>query len=165
MAALARLYAAREGSKAGRPAGAGRPDRGHLLDGARTSILIKGPIGPMVVGLALLALWGWTADRLGEAAAVVVGAGGLPVPVRVPGRWPSPWPPTAAFWTEAIGGDLAPKLNSGDEGHPGFPGYHLSAAPSCCFPGDAARARPPCHAWRRRSEPACASRWPGRCPP
>jgi 4-amino-4-deoxy-L-arabinose transferase-like glycosyltransferase len=59
----------------------------------------------------------------------------------------------AGFWTEAVGGDLGPKLNSGDEGHSGPPGYHLLLSPILLFPATLLLPAAVVVAWRRRREP------------
>ena len=102
------------------------------------AVMIKGPILPLLVGLCIFALFVW--ER--EAAWMK--------PLRF---WPGPvlfllvvlpwmiliWHATdGAFFTEAIGGDLTPKLKGGHEKHGGPPGYHTLATwimfwPSCLF--------------------------------
>jgi 4-amino-4-deoxy-L-arabinose transferase-like glycosyltransferase len=59
----------------------------------------------------------------------------------------------AGFWTEAVGGDLGPKLNSGDEGHGGPPGYHLLLSPFLLFPATLLLPAAAVAAWTRRREP------------
>lgn len=101
-------------------------------------VMIKGPILPLLVGLSILTLIFW--ERKADW-------------MKPLGFWPGPvlflvivlpwmiliWRETnGAFFTEAIGGDLAPKLQGGHEKHGGPPGYHTLATwimfwPSCLF--------------------------------
>ncbi|NNC38527.1 MAG: glycosyltransferase family 39 protein [Hyphomonadaceae bacterium] len=123
---------------------------GHLRNGGerKTAILlwlalgcavmIKGPILPLLIGLCLLSLFAWERQA------------GWMKPLLF---WPGPllflmivlpwmfliWQTTdGAFFSEAIGGDLTPKLQGGHEKHGGPPGYHSVATwimfwPSCLF--------------------------------
>lgn len=148
LAALGRLYGAARGIGA-----AGRRVKALFWGGLALSILLKGPIGPMVVGATLLALWGWDrelgwAKRLGWwwgllACLALFGPWALAITVATDG----------AFWTEALGGDLAPKLQGGHESHGGLPGYHLLAAPFVLFPATLLLPAALALAWRRRREP------------
>jgi 4-amino-4-deoxy-L-arabinose transferase-like glycosyltransferase len=129
MAALARLYAASRGE-----AVAGVHTKALFWLGMALSILIKGPIGPMVALLALLALWAW--DRRASWMAglgwtwgavlvlLVVGPWALAVTVETDG----------AFWTGAVVGDMLGKLSSGQESHGAPPGLHALLAPLLLFP-------------------------------
>ena len=102
------------------------------------AVMIKGPILPLLVGLCFLSLFVWERKA------------GWMKPL---GFWPGPilfliivlpwmiliWQATdGAFFSEAIGGDLTPKLQGGHEKHGGLPGYHSVATwimfwPSCLF--------------------------------
>ena len=129
MAALGRLYLAARG---GPPANVWV--KVLFWAGMALSILVKGPIGPMVAGLTMIALmawdrkavwlahigWGW--GLLGIAA--VVGPWALAVTVASDG----------SFWGASRGGDLAPKLLGGQEGHGEPPGYYILLAPLMLFP-------------------------------
>jgi len=93
--------------------------------GLGLSALIKGPIGPAVVLLALPALclagggWRWLRP-LGDLRAVglfLVLAGGWPAALAVTGDF-------GFLWASAQE-DLIPKLLSGQESHGAPPGYHL----------------------------------------
>jgi 4-amino-4-deoxy-L-arabinose transferase-like glycosyltransferase len=148
MAALGRLYLAARG---GPPAGA----RARLLfwTGLALSILVKGPIGPMVIILAgaLLCLWdrrvrwladiGWGWGLIGLAAALAPWA--LAITVATDG----------AFWGAALGGDLAPKLAGDQEGHGAPPGYYLLLAPALMFPATLLLPAGLVAGWRARDEP------------
>ena len=136
MAALARRYVAARGGPA-----APRGTRGALWGALALAVLVKGPIAPMVAGLALLALW--AADR--EAAWMRrLGWGwGLALVALVCGPWAAAITVATdgGFWTGAVGGDLAPKLAGGHEGQrrPAGPAHAPGAVPG--LPGHAAAAR------------------------
>ena len=149
MAALSRIYLAADcGLRAGRRV------KVAFWAALALSILVKGPIGPMVVGLALISLcvwdrrvawlgglgWGW--GLIGLAAAI--GPWALAITVATDG----------AFWGAALGGDLAPKLAGETEGHGAPPGYYLLLSPILLFPASLLLPAGLVTAWRARSEPA-----------
>jgi 4-amino-4-deoxy-L-arabinose transferase-like glycosyltransferase len=149
MAALARIYMA---SRAGET-----PDRRHKFAfwaALGLSILIKGPIGLLVIAPAVLALCLWDRDgrwvrRLGwgwglPMVALIVGPWALAVTIATDG----------AFWREAILGDLAPKVAGGHESHGAPPGVHLLLLPLLIFPAALLLPAALSTAWSRRSEPA-----------
>jgi 4-amino-4-deoxy-L-arabinose transferase-like glycosyltransferase len=149
MAGLARIYLA---SRAGEV-----PIRPHKLMfwlGLGLSILIKGPIGLIVVVPAMIALSVWDRDarwlkRLGwgwglPLVALIVGPWAIAITIATDG----------GFWTEAIGGDLAPKITGGDEGHGVFPGFYLLIAPLLFFPATLLLPAALSAGWSRRAEPA-----------
>jgi len=149
MAGLARIYLA---SRAGEV-----PIRPHKLMfwlGLGLSILIKGPIGLIVVVPAMIALSVWDRDarwlkRLGwgwglPLVALIVGPWAIAITIATDG----------GFWTEAIGGDLAPKITGGDEGHGVFPGFYLLIAPLLFFPATLMLPAALSAGWSRRAEPA-----------
>ena len=149
MAGLARIYLA---SRAGEV-----PIRPHKLIfwlGLGLSILIKGPIGLIVVVPAMIALSVWDRDarwlkRLGwgwglPLVALIVGPWAIAITIATDG----------GFWTEAIGGDLAPKITGGDEGHGVFPGFYLLIAPLLFFPATLLLPAALSAGWSRRAEPA-----------
>ncbi|HEY7900492.1 MAG TPA: glycosyltransferase family 39 protein, partial [Caulobacteraceae bacterium] len=148
MAALGRLYLA---ARDDRPAGpAVRP---LLWAGMALAILVKGPIGPMVAILTLIALavwdrrlrwmaklgWGWGLI----AIALVIGPWAMAVTVASDG----------AFWGAAIGGDLAPKLLRGEESHGLPPGFYAVLTPLMLFPATLLLPAAAVAAWRGRDEP------------
>lgn len=149
MSALSRVYLAAHGGPR-----AGRLVKAAFWAALALSILVKGPIGPMVVGLALISLciwdrrvswlgrlgWGW--GLIGLAAAL--GPWALAITVATDG----------AFWGAALGGDLAPKLAGEAEGHGAPPGYYLLLAPVLLFPATLLLPAGLVAAWRARSEPA-----------
>ena len=148
MAALGRLYASAKGDWR-----AGNRTRLWLWLGFALSILIKGPIGPMILALSLLALWaldrnldwgrriGWVWGLVLTAA--VVGPWAVAITIETDG----------AFWGSAVGGDLAPKLAGGHERHGGAPGYHLLATPLLYFPAALLLPAALIVGWTRRAEP------------
>jgi 4-amino-4-deoxy-L-arabinose transferase-like glycosyltransferase len=75
--------------------------------------------------------------------AVIVGPWAGAVTVRTDG----------AFWSSALGGDLAPKLAGGQESHGAPPGYHTLLAPLLAFPMTLLLPAAAVTAWRRRREP------------
>jgi 4-amino-4-deoxy-L-arabinose transferase-like glycosyltransferase len=146
--ALARIYGAARGVGA-----AGRLTGALMWTGLALSILVKGPIGPMVFGLTVLALW--ALDRDGRwirkldwfggvlLVALVVGPWAVAITVQTDGE----------FWGAAIGGDLAPKLVGGSERHGGLPGFHILSAPVMFFPAALLLPAALVAGWTRRTEP------------
>jgi 4-amino-4-deoxy-L-arabinose transferase-like glycosyltransferase len=148
MAALGRLYlAAREDRRLGFWA--------KLLfwAGMAASILDKGPIGPMVAGLTLVALG--AADRNGRWIARIGWIWGLLLILAVVGPWAIAITVSTdgQFWTRSVGGDLAPKLAGGHETHGAPPGLHALLAPILSFPSTAVLPAALVVGWRRRLEP------------
>lgn len=148
MAALARLYlAAREGRA---------PARLHKLLfwlGLGLSILIKGPIGPMVVISALVMLTVW--DRNARWLTRLGWGWGLPLLALMVGPWAIAITIASdgAFWRDAVGGDLGQKVVGVDESHGGFPGYYLLLAPVLLFPATLLLPAALSTGWARRAEP------------
>ncbi|MBU2040608.1 MAG: glycosyltransferase family 39 protein [Alphaproteobacteria bacterium] len=149
MAGLARIYLATRAGEA--------PIRPHKLMfwlGLGLSILIKGPIGLIVVAPAMIALSAWDRDvswlkRLGwgwglPLVALIVGPWALAITIATDG----------GFWREAIMGDLAPKVAGGDEGHGSPPGLYLLIAPLLFFPAALLLPAALSTGWHRRAEPA-----------
>jgi 4-amino-4-deoxy-L-arabinose transferase-like glycosyltransferase len=148
MAALARIYAA---ARDGPPA----PRSAVWLFWAAIGVatLVKGPVGPLVVALAIILLalldrrpgwlvgmkWWWGLI----VVAVIVGPWAGAVTVATDG----------GFWSAALGGDLAPKLAGGQETHGAPPGYHTLLAPLLTFPMTLMLPAAAVVGWRRRREP------------
>lgn len=149
MAALARVYLSHRGGPS-----AGEGIKAAFWAALAASILVKGPIGPMVVGLTLAALcltdrrvawlktlgWGWGLIL----AVAVVGPWAMAITVASDG----------AFWGAAFGGDVAPKLMGGQEGHGAPPGFHALLAPLLLFPASLLLPAGLAAGWRARCEPA-----------
>ncbi len=149
MAALARIYLADHGGPA-----PGRQTRLLFWLALAATVMLKGPIGPMVVLLTALSLglwdrrWAWL-GRLGWSwggliLLAVVGPWALAITVATDG----------AFWGAAVGGDLAPKLAGRAEGHGAPPGFYLLLAPLLLFPATLLFPAGAVAAWRARAEPA-----------
>lgn len=148
MAALARLYRAARDDRPMR-----RLDKALFWAGLALSIIDKGPVGPMVAGLALLALA--IADRKGRWIGRLGWSWGLLVVLLIFGPWALAITVATdgAFWTGAVGGDLAPKLAGGHESHGAPPGLHLMLSPLLMFPAAALLPAALATGWRRRNEP------------
>ncbi len=148
MAALARIYAAWRGG-----APASRSAVWIFWGALAASVLIKGPVGPMVCGLAMLTLALW--DRRTGWLAGMKWWWGLVIVLAVVGPWAGAVTVATdgGFWTEAIGADLAPKLAGGQESHGAPPGYHLLLTPILSFPMTLLLPAAAVVAWRRRAEP------------
>ena len=89
------------------------------------SIMIKGPVLPILVMLTIvaLALWerrnGWMKQLLNWPAIIVFGLIWVPWTIII-------WNVTdGAFFAESLGKDFGGKLISAQESHPGPPGYYL----------------------------------------
>lgn len=148
MAALGRIHAARNGGPE-----AGKRTIWVFWGAVAASILIKGPVGAMVVGLTLLTLMAW--ERRTAWLGDLKGGWGLVVILAVVGPWAGAV--TVAtdgeFWSQAIGGDLAPKLVGGHESHGAPPGLHALLAPILAFPMTLLLPAAGVAAWRLRAEP------------
>jgi 4-amino-4-deoxy-L-arabinose transferase-like glycosyltransferase len=148
MAALGRLYAEANG---GRPVG----KRAWLFFWApmAVGILDKGPITPMVAGLAVIALL--IADRRARWLSRLRPYWGLILVAAVVGPWAGAVTVATdgGFWSTAIAGDLAPKLAGGQETHGAPPGYHTLLAPLLLFPMTLMLPAAAVAAWRRWREP------------
>ncbi|WP_309644709.1 glycosyltransferase family 39 protein [Phenylobacterium sp.] len=148
MAALARIYAAsREGGRAG------RLTRLLFWLGLSASILVKGPVGLMVVVLTALALSAW--DRRWRWLKDLGWVWGLIILAAVVGPWAGAVTVATdgTFWTTAFGADFAPKLVGGQESHGAPPGYHTLLAPFLIFPGALLLPAALVLGWRHRDEP------------
>ena len=114
-------------------------------------ILLKGPITPMVAGLAALALV--VADRRAAWLRALRPGWGVPLMLAVV----LPWfvaigvATGGRFFADAVGGDLGRKLSSGDDAHWGPPGLHLLLLPLLVFPLSALLPGGAAWAWRGRA--------------
>jgi 4-amino-4-deoxy-L-arabinose transferase-like glycosyltransferase len=149
MAALGRLYLA---GKGGPPAG--RRVKALFWAALALSVLVKGPIGPMVVALSLILLCLW--DRQARWVARLGWGWGLIALVAAVGPWALAITVATdgAFWGAAVGGDLGSKLAGESEGHGASPGYYLLLAPLLLFPATLLLPAGIITGWRARAEPA-----------
>lgn len=149
MAALARIYLATRAGEIPR-----RPHKLLFWAGLGLSILIKGPIGLIVIAPAIIALSIWDRDvkwmrRLGwgwglPLVALIVGPWAIAITIATDG----------GFWREAIAGDLAPKVAGGHESHGAPPGLYLLIAFLTFFPAGLMLPAAVSTGWHRRAEPA-----------
>jgi 4-amino-4-deoxy-L-arabinose transferase-like glycosyltransferase len=120
-----------------------RPDRLSLAARVQfwgclaAAVLLKGPIGPLVVLLTLLALGGFE-RRWGWAAVLARGGGPLIFAALV-----APWFVAItllegwSFWQASVGRDLLGKVAAGQESHGLPPGSHAVALALSFWPGSA----------------------------
>ncbi len=148
MAAFARLYCA---SVEGQPGGA--LTKALFWIGMALSVIVKGPVGPLVAGLTMVSLWIW--DRRAPWARTLGWGWGLILVAAVVGPWAMAITVATdgAFWGASIGGDLAPKLIRGDLGHGQPPGFYLLTLPLLIFPFCLFLPGAAVTAWRQRAEP------------
>ncbi|GAC1343386.1 MAG: glycosyltransferase family 39 protein [Acetobacteraceae bacterium] len=146
MGVLARAY------RAPAMVGGGQAALFWLAMGA--GVLLKGPVGPMVVALTALTLS--VADRRARWLLALRPGWGVPLMLAAV----LPWfvaigaATGGRFFTDAVGGDLGRKLSSGDDAHWGPPGLHLLLLPVLLFPASAALPGALARAWRERTAPA-----------
>ena len=147
MAALGRIYSASRGE-----AVANAGTRWVFWGAMAASILLKGPIGPLVSGLALLALWAW--DRKAAWMASLGWTWGIALVLLVVGPWA--WAITVTtdggFWTGAIMGDMLSKVASGQESHGAPPGLHTVLSPLLLLPGAVLLPAALVFGWKHRDE-------------
>jgi 4-amino-4-deoxy-L-arabinose transferase-like glycosyltransferase len=125
-------------------------------------VLIKGPITPMVAGLTLIALglyerrWAWMRPLTFWAGPLLAAAIAAPWLIAIGIAT------DGAFFAEALGGDLTPKLAGGGE-HPfAPPGVHTLLTPILIFPATLALLPGLAAAFaalRRREVREAASHW------
>ena len=116
-------------------------------------MLIKGPIAPMVMVLAILALaiadrrWRW----LGTTRPVT----GIAIAVAVVAPWmiAITTGPQSGFVADAVQQDLIPKLLGGQEAHGGFPGLYAVLALATLWPGSLFLVPAAIRSFRMRAEP------------
>jgi 4-amino-4-deoxy-L-arabinose transferase-like glycosyltransferase len=97
-------------------------------------ILIKGPITPMVAGLAAATLC--VCERRAAWLRGLRPWSGAALMVAVVAPWfiAIQLATRGAFLAQSVGGDLGTKLAGGSESHGGFPGLHLLLLPLLAFP-------------------------------
>ena len=133
MAAVARIYAAH---LAGQPTGKGfnRWTKLAFWVGLAMGVLIKGPVGLMVVALSVAALWIW--DRKAPWLKDLGWGWGLTLAAAIVLPWAMmiTVATDGTFWSTAVGSDLAPKLAGGQESHGAPFGVYALAAFLLVFP-------------------------------
>jgi 4-amino-4-deoxy-L-arabinose transferase-like glycosyltransferase len=146
MAALARLYGSTRGEIQ-----AGRREKVLFWIGLSLSILIKGPVGPGVVGLAILALC--IADRRIRWLKTLGWGWGLVIVLLMLGPWFAAITISTdgAFWAKAVAGDIAPKIEGVQETHGAPPGFYLALAPLMLFPAGFLLPAALAAGWRKRA--------------
>jgi 4-amino-4-deoxy-L-arabinose transferase-like glycosyltransferase len=148
LAALGRIYlAGRGGPPASRWVGL------LFWIGMAGAVMLKGPIGPMVAILTALTLVIW--DRRGAWLAHLTWDWGLIVfcGLVLPWALAITVATDGGFWGVAVGGDLAPKLFGGQEGHGAPPGYFALLSPVLLFPAVLLLPAALVAGWRGRDEP------------
>jgi 4-amino-4-deoxy-L-arabinose transferase-like glycosyltransferase len=117
-------------------------------------VLIKGPVGPMVPALTILALtlWerraAWLRPLLSPGAILLALAVALPWFIAITLR------SDGTFWQASVGQDLLAKVVSGQEGKGAPPGTHLLAMFLTFWPAAALLILVVPQIWAARAEPA-----------
>lgn len=147
MAALARIYAASRGE-----AEAGLGTKALFWSGLALSVLLKGPIGPMVAALTVIALW--VCDRGAPWLRHLGWSWGVALVLLVVGPWAlaATVASDGAFWSGAVMGDMVSKLQGAREGHGAPPGVHLLLAPLLLFPAGMLLPAAFVHGWKARAD-------------
>ena len=119
-------------------------------------VLVKGPVTPMVAGLAVISLVVVDRRARGTAWLRTLRPGwGVPLMLAVA----LPWfiaigiATGGKFFVDSVGGDLAAKLAGGDDSHGAPPGLHLLLVPLLLFPFSIPLIRSLPGAWRERHDP------------
>ena len=118
------------------------------------SILVKGPIGPLVCGLTILGVsiwerrWGWFWTMRPILAFYVI------ILMNVPWLVAIMLVTKGQFMVDAFGRDFAGKLIGAEESHGGPPGYYLATLLVAFWPGWLFLAPAGLYAWSRRHEGA-----------
>ena len=146
MAALARVYAASRGEAIAR-----KGTKALFWLGLALSILLKGPIGPMVAAFTIAGLWIW--DRRAPWLPELGWTWGIALILAVVGPWALAITvlTDGAFWTGAVLGDMASKLTGGQESHGAPPGLHALLAPLLLFPATLLLPAALVYGWTRRN--------------
>lgn len=154
MAGLARLYMASRAGTLIKGDPSQRPWKLMVWVGLGLSILIKGPIGLLVIvpALAMICLW----DRQWAWLKRLGWGWGLPLLVLLVGPWAIAITiaTDGGFWREAIGNDLGNKVTGVAESHGGFPGMYAVLSPLLLFPATLMLPAALSTGWSRRAEPA-----------
>ncbi|HVY84365.1 MAG TPA: glycosyltransferase family 39 protein [Caulobacterales bacterium] len=188
LAALARLYAQRPTFSLAEQVAAKRPDGGRATDAGvavaerpsppspsppagggnglalmfwvalGAGVLTKGPVTPLVAGLSLAALALWERRLVWMRALLWWPGPALAALIVAPWLIAIGQATHGGFFAAMFGGDIAPKIAGGQEGHASPPGYHTLLLPALIFPATFALPAAARLAWRLfrtpRSEPA-----------
>ncbi|MBW8880612.1 MAG: glycosyltransferase family 39 protein [Asticcacaulis sp.] len=154
LAALSRIYLRTRELAPNDPAPGLKRDLWIFWLSIASAILVKGPVALLVVAAPILFLWGWD-RRLNWLKRLNIGWG-LILVLALCGPWAVAITimTDGAFWSGAVGHDLATKLNGGSEGHSGFPGTHTLLLAITLFPMSGLLGGAIQTAIQRRTEPA-----------
>ncbi|WP_165191410.1 ArnT family glycosyltransferase [Caulobacter soli] len=148
MAAVARIYAAHLAGET-----VNRWTKLAFWIGLAMGVLIKGPVGLMVIVLSIAALWIW--DRKAPWLKDLGWGWGLTLAAAIVLPWAMmiTVATDGAFWSTAVGGDLAPKLAGGQESHGAPFGVYALAAFLLVFPASLLLPSGLVQGWTGRREP------------
>lgn len=118
------------------------------------AVLLKGPIGPMVLGLATACLAAWPEERAALARLRPVSGIAILLALVLPWFIAIMLATRGGFLAEAAGHDLGGKLAGGQEGHGAPFGLHLALLPLLFFPATVPLLRGLRLAAQARAEPA-----------
>jgi 4-amino-4-deoxy-L-arabinose transferase-like glycosyltransferase len=149
MAALMRIYAAHLAGES-----VNRWTKLAFWIGLAMGVLIKGPVGLMVVALSVIALWIW--DRKATWLKDLGWGWGVTVLAAIVLPWAMmiTVATDGSFWSTAVAGDLAPKLAGGQESHGAPFGSYTLAAFLLVFPATLLLPSAVALGWTGRHEPA-----------
>jgi len=147
MAALMRIYAAHLAGET-----INRWTKLAFWIGLAMGVLIKGPVGLMVVVLSIAALWIW--DRKAPWLKDLGWGWGVTVLAAIVLPWAMmiTVATDGAFWSTAVTGDLAPKLAGGQESHGAPFGVYTLAAFLLVFPASLLLPAGLVQGWTGRNE-------------
>ena len=147
MAAVARIYAAHLNGET-----VTRWTKLAFWIGLAMGVLIKGPVGLMVVMLSIAALWIW--DRKAPWLKDLGWGWGLTLAAAIVLPWAMmiTVATDGAFWSTAVAGDLAPKLAGGQESHGAMFGSYALAAFLLVFPATLLLPSGVVQGWTHRKE-------------
>jgi len=99
------------------------------------AIMVKGPITLAIVLLTLIVYAIWSRDI--QWMRGLISAPGILIAILIIVPWTVAiaLETGGAFFTDAVGGDLAPKMAGGHESHGAPPGYYLATLPVLFWPG------------------------------
>jgi 4-amino-4-deoxy-L-arabinose transferase-like glycosyltransferase len=148
MAAVARIYAAHLAGET-----VNRWTKLAFWVGLAMGVLIKGPVGLMVIALSVIALWIW--DRKAPWLKDLGWGWGLTLAAAIVLPWAMmiTVATDGAFWSTAVAGDLAPKLAGGQESHGAPFGSYALAAFLLVFPATLLLPAGLVQGWTGRKEP------------